>query len=126
MGLDQYAYVADKADSEVPEGEEREQDELAYWRKHPNLQGWMERLWRDRGGANGPAGSSFNCVEVELHPEDIDALEEAVNGKELPETIGFFFGSDGDDHYKTQDLEFIAAARRAHDEGRRVFYNSWW
>ena len=63
MGLDQYAYVAAKAnqrldfynqegleynpktgDWEVPEGGISQPQEIAYWRKHPNLQGWMRKL----------------------------------------------------------------------------------
>ena len=27
-----------------------EEEELHYWRKHPNLQGWMENLYREKGG----------------------------------------------------------------------------
>ena len=42
MGLDMYAYVASKND----EGENVTERELAYWRKHPNLHGWMEELWK--------------------------------------------------------------------------------
>ena len=38
MGLDQYAYVANKAGSEY---NDQSRQEIAYWRKHPNLQGWM-------------------------------------------------------------------------------------
>ena len=40
MGLDQYAY-------KVVAHDEDNRDEIAYWRKHPNLQGWMEQLWRE-------------------------------------------------------------------------------
>lgn len=40
MGLDQYAYYLDDKNERV---------ELAYWRKHPNLQGWMEALWEKKG-----------------------------------------------------------------------------
>ena len=39
MGLDMYAYTADKAGQEVTARE------LAYWRKHPNLHaGWNDLL----------------------------------------------------------------------------------
>ena len=61
MGLDQYAYAKTSEDSE-------EQEELAYWRKHNRLHGWMEDLYRDKGNAveHEAFGNSFNCVEVEL------------------------------------------------------------
>ena len=52
MGLDMYAYVADKAGREV------DSRELAYWRKHPNLHGWMERLAESKNLEYG----SFNGV----------------------------------------------------------------
>jgi hypothetical protein len=50
--------------------------ELAYWRKHPNLHGWMERLWEEQGrpGAESPT-EMFNGIEVELTWTDIENLE---------------------------------------------------
>lgn len=112
MGLDQYAFAIDN---------NGEKEELAYWRKHPNLQGWMENLYISKGGQE-----EFNCVPVELEYEDLDNLEQAITNGELPSTNGFFFGSDSDDHYKGQDLEFIEKARDALDSGLTVVYDSWW
>ncbi len=44
MGLDMYAMVTNEQfDSEVDFKPERT-SELHYWRKHPNLHGWMEQL----------------------------------------------------------------------------------
>jgi hypothetical protein len=123
MGLDQYANAIDN---------NGEMEELAYWRKHPNLQGFMEDLWNKKGCPGKPEDpnslgmSDFNCVPVELEYEDLDSLEEAINSKNLPETTGFFFGSDSDEFYKEQDLEFIRKAREALDAGLRVEYSSWW
>jgi hypothetical protein len=112
MGLDQYAHVVDS---------NGEKEELAYWRKHPNLQGWMETLYISKGGQE-----EFNCVPVELDHNDLDNLEQAITNRELPETQGFFFGSDSDEHYKEQDLKFIEKAREALDSGLKVVYDSWW
>ena len=95
--------------------------ELAYWRKHPNLQGFMEALYYDKGGEG-----EFNCVDVELTLEDLDALEESLDNQELPETQGFFFGEDSSEHYAEQDRDFIVAARAAIDKGYTVVYSSWW
>ena len=95
--------------------------ELAYWRKHPNLQGWMEELWRSKGNEGG-----FNCVDVELTLEDLDALEQTLDGKALPETQGFFFGDNSDDYYSWQDREFIREARERLANGYKVVYTSWW
>ena len=95
--------------------------ELASWRKHPNLQGWMQELYYEKGGEG-----EFNCVDVELTFEDLDALEATLDEEELPETVGFFFGSNADDHYAEADREFIREARAAIKKGYTVVYSSWW
>lgn len=138
MGLDQYAYVAAKAgqQSEYYEAEGDYVDgewkphkatvakprEIAYWRKHPNLQGWMENLAEKKGLKYG----SFNGIELELSWEDLDDLERAVTHGQLPETTGFFFGNPSDEHYREQDLQFIKEARAELFVGLKVFYNSSW
>ena len=95
--------------------------ELAYWRKHPNLQGWMEDLYHEKGGEE-----EFNCVDLELTLDDLDALEASLDGADLPKTVGFFFGQDSDDHYIEQDREFVREARAAIKQGYTVIYSSWW
>jgi len=123
MGLDQYANARkgepvtdENGFVSYPEGME-----LAYWRKHPNLQGWMENLWRNRGNSG-----EFNCVDVELDLDDLADLERSLDNNALPETQGFFFGQNSDDHYAEQDREFIVAARNAIRDGYTVVYSSWW
>ena len=136
MGLDQYAYAASELKSE-------DREEIAYWRKHNRLQGWMEKLWEKKGRPHfndieNPLGD-FNCQPVELSLADIEQLEAHVENKSLPETGGFFFGNDSfawtdDDgneftegyYYKKTDLKFIALPREALQKGKKVFYDSWW
>ena len=139
MGLDMYAYVAAKAgehdeyhaaegsyvDGEWTVPSRTKPRELAYWRKHPNLHGWMEQLWNKRNGGNCD-GNTFNGIELELTWEDIDQLEHAVTHSQLPGTAGFFFGEDSDQHYRKSDLEFIRNARAELFLGLKVFYNSSW
>ena len=140
MGLDMYAYVATKAgqQSDYYEGAEFDEEskdyvnktaskprEIAYWRKHPNLHGWMQQLWESRGN-----GGTFNGIELELTYDDLEVLELDVIAGTLPNTSsrssGFFFGNDADDHYREQDLEFIKNARAELFMGLKVFYNSSW
>ncbi len=123
MGLDQYATARKGEPQQDAEGYTYYEDtmELAYWRKHPNLQGWMEELYHEKGGEG-----QFNCVDVELTLEDLDALEESLDEEALPETAGFFFGGNADDHYAETDREFIVAARAAIKQGYTVVYSSWW
>jgi hypothetical protein len=116
MGLDQYAYAVDKDNNKT---------EICYWRKHPNLQGWMENLWHSKGRPFDESGE-FNCVPLELTKEDLDSLEQSLESNDLPETTGFFFGHNSDNVYRQQDVEFIQAARNALDNGQTVVYDSWW
>jgi len=124
MGLDMYAYTATKTEADY----EKEQREIAYWRKHPNLHGWMEQLWRYKMQAENrdPDQHTFNGIELELDWQDMDELEQDVNNNNLPQTQGFFFGNDADEHYKQDDLEFVKKARAELFLGLKVFYNSSW
>jgi len=123
MGLDMYAYAAARANADWNSGEQRE---IAYWRKHPNLHGWMEQLWHSRGGHNPGDDPMFNGIELELTWEDLDQLEKDVRNGGLPHTVGFFFGNNSDDYYRDEDLEFIKKARTELFTGLKVFYNSSW
>lgn len=126
MGLDMYAYrvkrgmVTEQVDFEVPENAD-DQSVLHYWRKHPNLHGWMERLYYDKGGKE----DVFNCVNVQLTEDDLDRLEKSVKNENLPHTEGFFFGESQPED-REDDLEFIKKAREAISEGDDVYYTSWW
>ena len=123
MGLDQYA-TARRGEGTIDEDgftHYKDSIELAYWRKHPNLQGWMEDLWLAKGGEG-----EFNCVDLELKIEDLDLLEQSLDESALPETVGFFFGANSDDHYTEQDREFIVQARASIKQGYKVIYHSWW
>jgi len=94
--------------------------EIAYWRKHPDLHGWMENLYREKGGRE----QSFNGDLVVLTLKDLDRLEEDILRKNLPKTTGFFFGESAEISLK--DLEFVLEARKAIQEGDTVFYDSSW
>lgn len=121
MGLDMYAYSTEttisNADFDTPD----DACEFTRWRKHANLHGWMEQLYRRKGGG----APEFNCVNVKLDPADIDALEIEVLADGLPFTTGFFFGASQPED-KADDLAFIAAARKLFEDGDSVFYSSWW
>ena len=124
MGLDMYVYYRDAAYGiEMPQidfgGSEMVDAEIAYFRKHANLHGWMEKLYREKGGQ----AESFNCVNLRLTAEDIDRLEKDVEA--LPHTTGFFFGvSDASDTVKTRLM--IRDAREKIAAGHAVYYTSWW
>ena len=85
MGLDMYGYtmraefVGDRQTDVNVREEEQEQAQLthfAYWRKFNHLQGWMEDLYREKGGIK----ESFNCCTVRLELEDLARLEADLEG----------------------------------------------
>ena len=120
MGLDQYAYAVMPNKENTDLSIAGATTEIAYWRKHPNLQGWMEALYVNKGGTD-----TFNCTPVRLTDEDLDALESAVMGDDLPETTGFFFGESWPED-KKDDLAFIDKAREAMAQDMEIYYDSWW
>ena len=134
-----YAYSANKAgaqteyweNSNIIDGEVvstcTKPKELMYWRKHPNLHGWMERLWEEKGRPDAESDAEmFNGVELELDWTDIENLEADILADNLPGTSGFFFGDDSDEYYKQQDLEFVKQAKADLFLGLKVYYNSSW
>jgi len=122
MGLDMYAFSTKaKPETDVDFSTKNfDVSELHYWRKHPNLHGWMQNLYDMKGGTS----PDFNGDCVTLDSEDLDNLEQDIKDGNLPDTTGFFFGvsDDGDE----DDLLFVANAREAIKEGKTVYYTSWW
>ena len=142
-----YAYVAAKAGAQADYDEGMAWDkekgamvnpsvteprEIAYWRKHPNLHGWMQRLWIRKTNEAGVVdddpdrAGEFNGVELELTWDDLEQLEQDIRDKNLPNTSGFFFGNERDDEYREQDLKFVRDAKAEAFLGSKVFYNSSW
>ena len=136
MGLDMYAYTApaelvgdeqvDMNDRLFSEGKPVAgvDTDFAYWRKFNHLHGWMEKLYRSKGGES----ADFNCNTVRLMPADLDRLEAMASMKVLAPTAGFFFGGQEEfnDEDKQEVLDFIAKARQAIADGKAVVYDSWW
>ena len=127
MGLDMFAYKMKYNPSKEVDFKEEIQEvapsELHYWRKHPNLHGWMEQLYRQKGGG----GRDFNGDPVVISKEDLDNLAASIIDEELPDTDGFFFGQSYNNEQERQDdLDFVKKAHRAIEEGYTVYYDSWW
>ena len=140
MGLDQLAYSRPSAATN-----DKTDEQIISWRKHPNLQGWMERLWRKQkyGDPANPdpktgegysnqtyMGDPFNQEEVELTLDDIKRLRLDINNKTLNggygDTTGFFFGDSSDEFYRETDIEFCDKAEAAINSGYKIIYTSWW
>ncbi len=128
MGLDMYAWTVpqqwagDNTTDYQPDAD-RKSEELFYWRKFNALHGWMEDLYRSKGGDR----KTFNLTTVRLTDKDLDRLEMDTGNNKLVPVNGFFFGAQ---EIYPEDLEtvaeFVAKARAAIAEGKAVFYDSWW
>ncbi len=120
MGLDMYAMATTEQLDKVVDFRAEDSLEIFYWRKHPNLHGWMEQLYYEKGGTQ-----QFNCVPVVLSADDLDRLEQDIRSDRLPLTDGFFFGkTEGSE--QEEDLKFVAKARDFISRGFTVFHDSWW
>jgi hypothetical protein len=132
LGLDMSVYAV-SANQVREEDKDKEVDfspyyeeghtEIWYWRKHPNLHGWMENMYQRKGGTI----EEFNGVPVKLTERDLMRLEKEIKERTLPNTSGFFFGeSSDDDDAVEQDLRFVAEARMQLSLGNMLYYNSSW
>lgn len=129
MGLDMYVYKVEKRFAggplsfddkawDVEDGVE----EIMYWRKHHDLHGWFENLYRRKGGTG-----VFNCAYVEITLEDLEQLESDIKGWKLPKTTGYFFGNNPPDEQSNEDdLKFVSRARKHLKKGYALYYDSWW
>lgn len=117
MGLDMYFYRVPK--NEAPSRENLAQ--IAYFRKHSDLHGWLERLWRERPGNTG----EFNCVFMEISPDILVRLKDYLKTPEKEKFMGFFWGqSQASDWQRTREL--VPELESIIKSGDRVYYYSWW
>ncbi len=65
--------------------------QLGYWRKHPNLHGFIVETFAD--GVD-------ECQKIELSTEHLQSIIKAVEEESLPHTEGFFFGASAADPEK--------------------------
>lgn len=127
MGLDMYAFkmkAKEAGDTQTMSNwsDDIERVEMAYWRKFNHLHGWMEALYREKGGTD-----EFNCVYVRLEQVDLERLKNALDKEQLAHTAGFFFGSSELDPIDVlHTVKFIQDAKQALLDGDAVFYYSWW
>jgi hypothetical protein len=118
MGLDMYI----QADADMPEHVETYEvwkaRELAYWRKHPNLHGFIIREF---------AAGVDECQDIPLDAAAIERILVASEADALPETSGFFFGqSCPEDKENTREklsrvLEWLKA-----NPGKKIHYRASW
>lgn len=98
--------------------------DLGYWRKHPNLHGYIVENFAESG--------EDDCKPIELCVENLQQIIAAVGERKLPPTEGFFFGtSDLSDEAVADDLKMLTGALNwlnsgPDDEYRSVQYVASW
>ena len=112
-------FVAKNPTAQIPYDVSRE---LVYWRKHPDIHGWMKNLFFEKGGETE---SDFNGDCVWLTVKDVLNLKDAIENDKLPKTSGFFFG-DSDGRLKEDDLEKVDSMLDALSNGSLIYYISSW
>ena len=131
MGLDMYLtgeiYISqdwkDDANNKYEEGYRLKGHlyEMGYWRKHPDLHGYIVENF---------AEGEDDCKPVYLSVDSIKQIIDAIEKNELPKTDGFFFGeSTNDDEEKAEAIGILSKALgwlEADDWHRSVVYQASW
>jgi hypothetical protein len=107
MGLDMYLtarkfYSSMRDERVIEDGFEVEAKDLhaGYWRKHPDLHGYIVQEFN-----NGVD----DCQPIDLDADCIKKIITAINEGVLPHTVGFFFGKSFGDE-KDNDIEILTKA----------------
>ena len=96
--------------------------ELGYWRKHPDLHGYIVDTF---------AGGNDDCQRIDLDEKALEKIIDAIENDELPSGVtGFVFGQSGPED-KDPSLEILRAALKwlkAPDKkcSRSVYYQASW
>jgi hypothetical protein len=127
MGLDMYMHgvIGDNHARWTEDGEQNPNvTSLGYWRKHPNLHGFIVNIF---------AFGVDDCSPIELSRDGLDMTIEAIKKNELPDTRGFFFGQSPThpDDLKEQmemDVEVMEKAKKwlSLNPNGKVFYQASW
>ena len=124
MGLDQFAFKVKSRNLESQKQDvdfnvdDIEKEELCYWRKHYDLDNWMEQRYRNKGGED----DMFNCCWMKLSKLDLTELEVCllkgeIKYRDWPEEL---------DEQLKSDFKFVDEAKKAIDNGYEVLYTNWW
>lgn len=125
MGLDMYleGYKSSWEHKDFEDGfpVTRQELELGYWRKHPDLHGYIVENFAD--GVD-------ECQSIPLTIDDLDTILTAVEKDCLPHTEGFFFGVSRPED-KAPTIEILKNAikwleDKKDSESRSVVYQASW
>ena len=107
MELDMYVFREDQAE-----------EPLCYWRKHPNLHGFIVQTF---------AAGIDECQRIYLDDAKVETILRATLEDKLPITQGFFFGvSQPKDNLDTiKQLARLVDEMRKHPDSKFYYQSSW-
>lgn len=110
--------------------------ELGYWRKEPDLHGYIVDKFAD---------GKDECQDIYLSAENMEDIRAAVRERRLPHTTGFFFGASCDpesqdpqerewalqfekeaDEIFAKAIEWLNAGKGDREVWRSVYYRASW
>ncbi len=95
--------------------------DLGYWRKHPNLHGYIVKTFAD---------GDDQCQRIPLDDKQLLQILEAVKADTLPHTEGFFFGVSNSSDKGDSITQLEAAIKWLNTEEprvmRSVYYQASW
>jgi hypothetical protein len=93
-------------------------EEIGYWRKHPNLHGFIVQTFAD---------GIDKCQKIPLTLSDVKKIIFATKNKMLPLTTGFFFGQSYPEYDQdTLDIFEVAKKRLEKDPDCELYYRASW
>ena len=106
-----------------------ESKEIAYWRKHSDLNGYMSNMYYDRGGQE----DSFNCIPLLLSKEDIEKIIidhkahlDKNNIFKVEEARGFFWGQSDISNWEQSLEDFERILKETDWDNSTIYYHCWW
>ena len=119
MGLDMYMFGLEPNKSTITIRENSSsRNELAYWRKHANLHGYIVDTFAD---------GLDECQKINLSLEDLKKILNAVEINNLPETTGFFFGKSRTEDREPSIKQLVKVISWVNEvPGRKVYYQASW
>jgi hypothetical protein len=95
--------------------------ELGYWRKHPDLHGFIVTTFAD--GVD-------ECQRIHLGLDNLNTILSAIEGDALPHTEGFFFGTSRPEYCK-ESIKIIKNAikwlsTKQDNVHKTVYYHASW
>ena len=118
--LSRFGYETDDHKNQYSE------EEVAYWRKHPDLHRFFEDEWRKLPGNENKSDMDFNCQFLEMNEEIIEKALFRVTMRALPNNDGGFFF--GESTYTKEDirmdLQQLSRVKELLKNNVKVYYYS--